>query len=515
MLCSLLKIWNAYTIANSYGKMFSNQADEPVAMMMSYNHRDVAIVNQREYVRCFTTEIAMKANVPVLTIAPDMYKFTTENIDHYVFFDENASIKLPPKVQENKTIREITRHIEKFSSTHEKGEKVDELVAKVSGKDIPRSVQQKIKDMVHQIVQKEHAKDESTVKIRAKLGKTLKKEIKDLVHTILHAHRNREITKRRIHNILEIVKHTKHTKNSKNKKIFKSVKALIRSIVKMNAQSSITPKKIDRILTISRSYPPKVALRKIRHIIHSVIRTRTNSALTKNTIAKMFKYVRSHSSKLSERKIEKKIKRMFMNIVNTTVSTIIPKDKVFAIIYTSRKDRPENVISKKIKNIIHDIRVEEDDEEDEDDCPVCKCKFKKSKKSKKSRKSKKSKKHLPKLWTKNKDLSLSEVVKLVPTVPQVVKLVPKLVRVVPTVPQVVRVVQPVASMKKVVKHHSKGKKGKKHSKGKKGKTGKTGKKGKKGKKISLSKKIKMVSKEIVNLKNKKILLTNKLKTVVT
>jgi hypothetical protein len=227
MLCSLLKIWNTYTIANSsFGKMFSNQADEPVAMMMSYNHRDVAIVNQREYVHCFTTEVATKANVPVITISPNMYKFTTENnFDHYVFYDENANIRLPPKVQENKKIREITKKIEKFSNTHEKGEKVDGLVKKVAG-NIPETVKDTINVMVRKIVQKEHAKDETDVKaIRSKIGKTLKKQIRKLVRTILRVHRNRQETKRRIRNILTIVKHTK------GKTHFKAVKNIIRSII--------------------------------------------------------------------------------------------------------------------------------------------------------------------------------------------------------------------------------------------------------------------------------------------
>ena len=465
MLCSLLKIWNAYTIANSsFGRMFSNQANEPVAMMMSYNHRNVAIVNQREYVPCFTTEIATKANVPVITIAPDMYKFTTvNNFDHYVFFDESANIKLPQKVQENKKVIEITRKIEKFSNTHEKGEKVEGLVSKVSGKNISPSVRQNIKDMVRRIVQKEHAKEESSLDTRKKLGKTLKKEIKKLVRTILRSHRNRQITKRKIRNILTIVKHTKGKKG-------KAVKNIIRSIIKMNAQAAITPKKIDRILTISRSYPKKIAERRIRRIIRSVIRTRSNAALTKHTIHKMNQYILAQSNNLSEHKIQKRIRRMFMNIVNTTVKTIVPKDKVLSIISTSKKDLPARALAKKIKNIIHDIRVD-DDNQLEDNCPVCKCSFKRSKLS-------------------SKKISLSDVVKLVPT-------------------NSPKVATRFKTGKVVFKN------GKRVSKNGKRASKKGKRASKKGKKIALSKKIKLVSKAIANLKNKKKVLTEKLKTVVS
>ena len=480
MLCSLLKIWNAYTIANSsFGRMFSNQANEPVAMMMSYNHRNVAIVNQREYVPCFTTEIATKANVPVITIAPDMYKFTTvNNFDHYVFFDESANIKLPQKVQENKKVIEITRKIEKFSNTHEKGEKVEGLVSKVSGKNISPSVRQNIKDMVRRIVQKEHAKEESSLETRKKLGKVLKKQIKKLVRIILRAHRTRQITKRKIRNILTIVKHTKGKKG-------KAVKNIIRSIIKMNAQAAITPKKIDRILTISRSYPKKIAERRIRRIIRSVIRTRSNAALTKHTIHKMNQYILAQSNNLSEHKIQKRIRRMFMNIVNTTVKTIVPKDKVLSIISTSKKDLPARALAKKIKNIIHDIRVD-DDNQLEDNCPVCKCSFKRSKLS-------------------SKKISLSDVVKLVPTNS------PKQVA--------TRFKTGKVFFKKGKRASKKGKrvfkKGKRASKNGKRASKKGKRASKKWKKIALSKKIKLVSKAIANLKNKKKVLTEKLKTVVS
>jgi hypothetical protein len=485
MLCSLLKTWNAYTIANSsFGRMFSNQANEPVAMMMSYNHRNVAIVNQREYIPCFTTEIAAKANVPVITIAPDMYKFTTvNNFDHYVFFDESANIKMPEKVQENKKVIEITRKIEKFSNTHEKGEKVEGLVSNVSGKIISPSVRQNIKDMVRQIVQKEHAKEESSLETRKKLGKVLKKQIKKLVRIILRVHRIRQITKRKIRNILSIVKHTKG--KGKGKKV-KAIKHIIRSIIKMNAQASITPKKIDRILEISRSYPNKIAERRIRRIIRSVIRTRSNAALTKNTIRKMNQYILTQSNNLSERKIQKKIRRMFMNIVNTTVNTIVPKDKVLSIISISKKDLPTRALSTKINNIIHDIRVDVDNQL-EDNCN-CKCAFK-SKVPKKAN---------------SKKISLSDVVKLVPTNS------PKQIA--------IRSENGKVVFKRGKRASKKGKRSSKKGKRSSKKGKRSSKKGKRSskklRKLSLSKKIKLVSKEIANLKNKKKILKQKLEKVV-
>ena len=124
MLCSLLKIWNTYTIANAlfpgYGKMYSTPSDEPVAMTMAYRHREVTIVNQKEYMKCFTTEVADKFNAAVLTVAPDMYKFTTSLdkavLDHYIFYDKNANIKLPAKVEESKMEKTLTRTIERFIS---------------------------------------------------------------------------------------------------------------------------------------------------------------------------------------------------------------------------------------------------------------------------------------------------------------------------------------------------------------------------------------------------------------
>jgi len=499
MLCSLLKIWSTYSIANavfpSYGKMFSNQADEPVAMMMSYRHRDVTIVNQKEFIHCFTTEIANKANVPIVSIAPDMFKFTTlendSNFDHYVFFDKNADIKLPPKAEENKSVHKITKQIENFSETHKKNAKVVELVKKISGRDISVSMKKRIRDMVRQIVKNEHAKDEyrkihNHTSIRLK--KTLKKEIKNLVNVILRIHHNRVVTNTRIRNILSIV-------NKINKKDGKKdgnhIKRIIQSIIKMNAHTAITPKKIARILTIVRSYPKDVADKKIKHLIQTVIRTRSNSALTKHTINKMIKYVRSQSGKSSETKIEEKIRKMFKNVVDTTVSTIVPRDKIISIIYTASKPISPRIATKKIKNIIHDIRVD-DDIEDNDSCPVCKCNFKPSTDKPHARKHHTPKPHARKHKTisPKKALSIAEVVKLIPSN----RLVDNSV------------------VKKLAKSKNIGKKGKKVVK--KGK--KVVKKGKKvTKKLILKRTIKMANKKINLLKKKDLELKKNLKGIVS
>jgi hypothetical protein len=294
----------------------------------------------------------------------------------------------------------------------------------------------------------------------------------------------------------------KHTKG-KGKKV-KAVKNIIRSIIKLNAQAAITPKKVNRILTISRSYPKKIAERRIRRIIRSVIRTRSNSALTKHTIHKMNQYILTKSDTLSERKIQKKIRRMFMNIVNTTVKTIVPKDKVLSIISTSKKDLPARVLSKKIRNIIHDIRVD-DDNQLEDNCPVCKCSFKRYKVPKKAR---------------SKKISLSDVVKLVPTnsPKQVAKVATRSKTGKRVFKNGKRASKKAKRASKKAKRASKkakraSKKAKRASKKAK-RASKKAKRASKKRKLALSKKIKLVSKEIANLKNKKKVLKEKLKTVV-
>lgn len=408
MLCSLLKIWETYSIANalfpSSGKMFSTQRDEPVAMMMSYRHREVTIVNQKEFLPCFTTEVASKLNVPVLTIAPDMFKFTTTvpdgNFDHYVFYDENANIKLPPKVEQNKTEQKVTKVIEQFSQTHKTGDDVGKVIASIVGTNVPHTTETQIRDMVKKIVGDEHKKDiykRTHNHTSVKLRRTLKHDIKRLVKAVIRAHRNRVVTNTKIHSILSIVKHQtpKSKKDSRTK-----VKQLIQSIIKMNALNAVTPAKIDRMITISRSHRKHAAEKKIKNIIHSIIYTRTNKALTKHTIRQIVNYIRESSGEISDKMIEKKVDKLVRNIITTTVSTIVPVDKVVAIAHLAQKPLPADRITKKIKSLIHDIRVDTDDEKEdvnEDDCPVCKCTFKKYIKNIKHR----GKKH-PKKWSLSK-----------------------------------------------------------------------------------------------------------------
>ena len=398
MLCALLKVWQTYSLASgsfpNYGKMYSTQTDEPVAMMMSYRNREVTIVNHKEFMPCFTTEVATKLNVPVINISPNMFKFTNTAsngglFDHYVFYDSNADIKLPQKVEVSKSEKKITKVIEKFSRTHKKGAKVDQVLRKIAESGARRSVQAQIRKMVRQIVRDEHKKDmyRHMNKTTVSLRKTLKSEIKHLVKVVLRSHRNKLLTRARINNILSIIKHDP-SKGRKSRKVIVKVKKIIQAIIKTNAIKEISRKKLSKILTISRSYPKKIAERKIKHVIHSVIRTRTNKALAKHTIEKMFKYIRDNSGEMSDKKIQKKIKRMFVNIVNTTVATIVPKAKILSLVYMSQKPLAPKIATKKIKNLIYDIRIDEDnDDDDEDDCPVCKCNFKKrGRKSRKGRK---------------------------------------------------------------------------------------------------------------------------------
>lgn len=402
MLCALLKVWQTYSLASgsfpNYGKMYSTKNDEPVAMMMSYRNREVTIVNHKEFMPCFTTEVATKLNVPVINISPNMFKFssTAKNgglFDRYVFYDENADIKLPQKVEVSKSEKKITKVIEKFSHTHKKGAKVDQVIRKIAESGIRRSVKSQIRKMVRQIVRDEHKKDmyRHMNKTTVSLRKTLKTEIKHLVKVVLRSHRNKLLTRARLNNILSIVKQDTSKGRRKSRKVIAKVKKIVQAIIKTNAINEISRKKINKILTISRSYPKKVAERKIKHVIHSVIRTRTNKALAKHTIDKMFKFVRSNSGEISDKKIQQKIKRMFVNIVNTTVSTIVPKNKILSVVYLSQRQLSPKIVTKKIKNLIYDIRVDEDsDDDDSDDCPVCKCNFKKQRKGgRKGRKSRK------------------------------------------------------------------------------------------------------------------------------
>lgn len=403
MLCALLKVWQTYSLASgsfpNYGKMYSTQNDEPVAMMMSYRNREVTIVNHKEFMPCFTTEVATKLNVPVINISPNMFKFTNTAsngglFDHYVFYDSNADIKLPQKVEVSKSEKKITKVIEKFSHTHKKGAKVDQVLRKIAESGTRRSVQAQIRKMVRQIVRDEHKKDmyRHMNKTTVSLRKTLKSEIKHLVKVVLRSHRNKLLTRARINNILSIIKHDP-SKGRKSRKVIAKVKKIIQAIIKTNAIKEINRKKLSKILTISRSYPKKIAERKIKHVIHSVIRTRTNKALAKHTIAKMFKFVRSNSGEISDKKIQQKIKKMFVNIVNTTVATIVPKAKILSLVYMSQKPLAPKIVTKKIKNLIYDIRVDEDsDDDDSDDCPVCKCNFKKQRKGRKGRKVRKNRK---------------------------------------------------------------------------------------------------------------------------
>ena len=404
MLCSLLKIWNTYTIANAlfpgYGKMYSTPSDEPVAMTMAYRHREVTIVNHKEYMKCFTTEVADKFNAAVLTIAPDMYKFTTSLdkavLDHYIFYDKNANIKMPVKVEESKMEKTLTKTIERFISNKKRD--THSLSRNIIAKNVGSSIhttEKKIEDIVNRIVRKEYklsrsesGKNGTMINDEAHdlLRKTLKTSIKNLVKTVIKAHRATIIVNTKVDNVLSITK----KKESPAKKA-ETIKKILKSVLKMNAIRSVTPKKIGNIMTIVRSYSPLIAQKKIKSVVQSIIRTHTNRALSKHTIGKMVAYVRSNSGKLSDQKIESTIKRMMTTIINTTVNTIIPKGRVAEIISLSKKSTPKD-FAKTVKTMIHDIRVDDDKEDITSKCPVCKCNFRRFPKNAKKAKRRLSKK---------------------------------------------------------------------------------------------------------------------------
>ena len=525
MLCSLLKIWNTYTIANAlfpgYGKMYSTPSDEPVAMTMAYRHREVTIVNQKEYMKCFTTEVADKFNAAVLTIAPDMYKFTTSLdkavLDHYIFYDKNANIKLPAKVEESKMEKTLTATIERFISNKKKD--VHSLSRNIIAKNVGSTIhttEKRIEDIVNRIVRKEYklsrenGKNGTMINDEAHdlLRKTLKTSIKNLVKTVIKAHRRDIVVNTKVDNVLTITK----KKVSAVKKA-ETIKKILKSVLKMNAIRSVTKKKIGNIMTIVRSYSPVIAQRKIKRVVQSIIRTHSNRALSKHTIGKMVAYVRSNSGKIPDQKIEKKIKRMMTTIINTTVSTIIPKGKVTEIISLSKRSTPKE-FAKTVKAMIHDIRVDEDKEDIKNRCPVCKCNFRRfpkkakrlSKKVKKVKKVKRVSKQAKREKRLRKDISLVRKAMAVTSSP--VALVP---------------VSRSSIETKVAKKAKKGgKKATKVSKAKKDddrvKSVKKAKKAKKGniisrKKKALSKKLKNVTKTVSRLKKIDAMIKKKMNNV--
>lgn len=393
MLCSLLKIWNTYTIANAlfpgYGKTYSTPSNEPVAMTMGLRHSEVTIVNQKEYIKCFTTQVADKFNAAIINIAPDMYKFTTsmnkDVLDHYVFYDKNADIRMPSKVEESKIEKILTQTINQFVSNSKND--THSLTHNIISKNIGTTIhtnEKNIEDIIDRIVKNEYKlsrnDNEPVINQTSQtiLRKTLKKSIKNLVKKVIKAHHHSITINRKVNTVLSVIKKEK----SPIKKI-RTVKKILKSILKMNSLRSLTPKKIKNILTISRSYPPLIARRKIKNIVHSIIRTHSNRELSKHMIRKMVEYVRKNSGEISEKKIKSKLKRMMTTIINTTVSTIIPNNKVAKIISLSKHYTPTE-FSKKVRSIVHDIRVDEDKETEDftmnQKCPVCQCNFRKTQK---------------------------------------------------------------------------------------------------------------------------------------
>jgi len=83
MLCSLIKLWGAYSIANSiFGKMFVSDKNEPVAITLSYQNRDVTIVNNKEWTHCFTD------HKNVVQLSEDVFKYDHRHHNHYIIGDK-------------------------------------------------------------------------------------------------------------------------------------------------------------------------------------------------------------------------------------------------------------------------------------------------------------------------------------------------------------------------------------------------------------------------------------------
>jgi len=525
--------------------MYSTPSDEPVAMTMAYRHREVTIVNHKEYMKCFTTQVADKFNAAVITIAPDMYKFTTSLdkavLDHYIFYDKNANIKMPVKVEESKMEKTLTQTIERFISNKKRDTHAlsRNIIAKNVGSSI-HTTEKKIEDIVNRIVRKEYklSRGNGTMindEAHDLLRKTLKTSIKNLVKTVIKAHRRDIIVNTKVDNVLSITK-----KKGSDVKKAETIKKILKSVLKMNAIQSLTPKKIGNIMTIVRSYSPLIAQKKIKSVVQSIIRTHSNRALSKHTIGKMVAYVRANSGKIADTKIEKKIKRMMTNIINTTIATIIPKGRVSEIMSLSKRSTPKD-FAKTVKAMIHDIRVDEDKEDTTAKCPVCKCTFrrfpknakkakrvtrrlsKKVKKVKRVSKQAKRVKHLKReidFVRKAMDLTPAPVA-LVPRsrssiVTNVVKVAKKAVKAV-NIEKVIKIAKKAvkaANVAKVAKDEKVAKKAKKG--GKKAKKG--GKKAKKAivisrKKKALSKKLKNVIKTVFRLKKINAIIKKKINNV--
>ena len=93
MLCSLLRLWGAYSIANnmfpSNGKMFISPSEKPVALSLSYGNQDIIIVNDKEWLHCFTEE-KVKDIKDVHSLSNNVYKYRNDEHDYYIIHDEQS-----------------------------------------------------------------------------------------------------------------------------------------------------------------------------------------------------------------------------------------------------------------------------------------------------------------------------------------------------------------------------------------------------------------------------------------
>ena len=355
MLCHLIRVWKAYAFMTglfpSSGKMYVTPSHEPVAMVMSYQHREIAIVNHREYLPCFTAD-AIAHQIPVVRLSPDLSKYTTVNqnqsaIDHYVLFDESAEIRLPKKAERadmSMMIRSIVRKNRKTNQSD--ATRIRSIIRSILEIDTEQhpasallpSTSHTIRELVRSIVRLEHPLSRSISRIRRKGSKTgvkrgskiakgakkgakrfrkligsgrmsirLERKIKALVELMVRSSRNRAQTAHTIRKMFSVARHTAKPAVRRAR-----VRAMIQKVIRTNAHYAFTPKKVDKMMKIIRN--PRLSKRAVRvlvkRVINSIIYTHTNQAMTRHKIDAMIKSVRSISRPRKGKKIAKKGKKI-------------------------------------------------------------------------------------------------------------------------------------------------------------------------------------------------------------
>ena len=113
MLCSLIKLWGAYSIANSiFGKMFVSDKNEPVAITLSYQNRDVTIVNNKEWTHCFTD------HKNVVQLSEDVFKYDHRHHNHYIIGDVNVVDENTKNLKNNNTKKNVPLWVRRENVIH-------------------------------------------------------------------------------------------------------------------------------------------------------------------------------------------------------------------------------------------------------------------------------------------------------------------------------------------------------------------------------------------------------------